>query len=92
MLLVIAQAGYAEQSQVPQGYYDSANQLSGKNLKVALQGGEGFVQLPFLRLHLLPECNDFRGDVRPDAVDVPGGLAGLSGGERLLPEALPSLF
>ena len=37
MLLVIAQAGYAEQSQVPQGYYDSANQLSGKNLKVALQ-------------------------------------------------------
>ena len=37
MLLVIAQAGYAEQSQVPQGYYDSASQLSGKSLKVALQ-------------------------------------------------------
>ena len=37
MLFVIAQAGYAEQSQVPQGYYDSASQLSGKSLKVALQ-------------------------------------------------------
>ena len=36
MLLGIAQTGLAEQSQVPDGYYASANQLSGKSLKVAL--------------------------------------------------------
>ncbi len=36
MLLCIAQAGFAEQSQVPAGYYDSADQLSAKSLKMAL--------------------------------------------------------
>ncbi len=37
MLFVVAQAVHAEYSQVPQGYYDLADQLSGKNLKLALQ-------------------------------------------------------
>jgi len=36
MLFCFAQAGYAESGQVPDGYYDSADQLSGKSLKVAL--------------------------------------------------------
>lgn len=36
MLFGLAQTGFAEQSQVPDGYYASANQLSGKSLKVAL--------------------------------------------------------
>ncbi len=36
MLFCLAQAGYAESSQVPEGYYDSADQLSAKSLKVAL--------------------------------------------------------
>ncbi len=36
MLFCFAQVGFAESSQVPDGYYDSVDQLSSKNLKVAL--------------------------------------------------------
>ena len=61
------------------------------NLQIAFQSSQRFVELLFLRFYLLPEGNDFRGQVGADTIGVLGSLSRLTSLQHLLFQALPGL-